>query len=71
MLPPGLGHVHVAPDSDGVVRSLYLLEGPAAAPWHHFSTALQCVADWQPAATCGHLRPLARQRHRRQPLAAH
>ena len=67
----GLGHVHVAPDSDGVVRSLYLQEGPAAAPWHHFSTALQCVADWQPAATCGHLRPLARQRHRRQPLAAH
>ena len=49
----GLGHVHVAPDSDGVVRSLYLLEGPAAAPWHHFSTALQCVADRQPAATCG------------------
>ena len=46
----GLGHVHVAPDSDGVVRSLYLLEGPAAAPWHHFSTALQCVADRQPAA---------------------
>ena len=49
----GLGHVHVAPDSDGVVRSLYLQEGPAAAPWHHFSTALQCVADRQPAATCG------------------
>lgn len=46
----GLGHVHVAPDSDGVVRSLYLLEGPAAAPWHHFSTALQCVADRPPAA---------------------
>lgn len=40
-----LGHVHVAPDGDGVVRSLYLREGPAAAPWHHFSMALQCVAQ--------------------------
>lgn len=40
-----LGHVHVAPDSDGVVRSLYLHEGPATAPWHHFSMALQCVAQ--------------------------
>ena len=41
----GLGHVHVAPDNDGVVRSLYLQEGPAAAPWPHFSTVMQCVAD--------------------------
>jgi signal transduction histidine kinase/CHASE2 domain-containing sensor protein len=40
-----LGHVHVVPDNDGVVRSLYLQEGPAAAPWPHFSMALQCVAD--------------------------
>ena len=40
----GLGHVHVAPDNDGVVRSLYLHEGPAAAPWPHFATAMQCVA---------------------------
>ena len=40
----GLGHVHVAPDNDGVVRSLYLQEGPAAASWQHFSMALQCVA---------------------------
>lgn len=40
-----LGHVHVAPDTDGVVRSLYLQEGPAAAPWKHFSVALQCVAQ--------------------------
>jgi CHASE2 domain-containing sensor protein/signal transduction histidine kinase len=39
-----LGHVHVAPDTDGVVRSLYLQEGPATAPWQHFSAALQCVA---------------------------
>ena len=36
----GLGHVHVAPDNDGVVRSLYLQEGPAAASWQHFSMAL-------------------------------
>lgn len=40
----GLGHVHLVPDQDGVVRSLYLQEGPAAAPWHHVSMALQCVA---------------------------
>ena len=50
-LPPfaqaaaNLGHVHVAPDGDGVVRSLYMVEGPDPAPWHHFSTAMQCVAD--------------------------
>lgn len=41
----GLGHVHVAPDDDGVVRGLYLKEGPATAPWPHFSTVMQCVAD--------------------------
>jgi CHASE2 domain-containing sensor protein/signal transduction histidine kinase len=41
----GLGHVHVAPDYDGVVRGLYLQEGPATAPWPHFSTAMQCVAN--------------------------
>ncbi len=39
-----LGHVHVTPDIDGIVRSLYLQEGPAAAPWPHFSVAMQCVA---------------------------
>ena len=47
----GLGHVHVAPDSDGVVRSLYLQEGPAQAPWPHFSVAMQCVAE-PSAAPC-------------------
>jgi len=40
-----LGHVHVAPDNDGVVRSLYLQEGPAHAPWPHFSMAMQCAAE--------------------------
>ncbi len=40
-----LGHVHVTPDIDGVVRSLYLQEGPASAPWPHFSVAMQCVAE--------------------------
>ena len=50
-LPPfaqaaaNLGHVHVAPDGDGVVRSLYLYEGSDTAPWQHFSMAMQCVAD--------------------------
>ena len=40
-----LGHVHVAPDGDGVVRGLYLQEGPADAPWSHLSQALQCIAQ--------------------------
>ncbi len=44
----GLGHVHVAPDGDGVVRSLYLYEGPATAAWPHFSLAMQCVANGTP-----------------------
>ena len=68
MLPPGLGHVHVAPDSDGVVRSLYLLEGPAAPP---LAPLQHRAAVRGRLATCGHQRPLARQRHRHQPLAAH
>ncbi|KQO21387.1 histidine kinase [Acidovorax sp. Leaf76] len=40
-----LGHVHVDPDTDGVVRSFYLAEGPGAASWPHFSTALYCVGQ--------------------------
>lgn len=47
-----LGHVHVVPDQDGVVRSLYMREGPASAPWPHFSTALHCVGDPAPAPRC-------------------
>lgn len=39
-----LGHVHVNMDGDGVVRSLYLQEGPASAPWPHLSLAMQCAA---------------------------
>ena len=50
-----LGHVHVAPDADGVVRSLYLNEGPAAAPWPHFSQALHCVGQPEaPGCTAAH-----------------
>lgn len=52
-----LGHVHVAPDGDGVVRSLYLHEGPAAVPWHHFSMALQCVAQARQAGAAPCPRP--------------
>ena len=55
-----LGHVHVAVDPDGVVRSLYLQEGPRSAPWPHLSVALQCIAGAalpacapQPAAVPG------------------
>lgn len=45
-----LGHVHVASDTDGVVRSLYMHEGPTAAAWPHFSIAMQCVAQATGAA---------------------
>ena len=55
----GLGHVHVAPDSDGVVRSLYLLEGPAAAP---LAPLQHRAAVRGRLATCGHLRPPAAAR---------
>ena len=44
----GLGHVHVAPDVDGVVRGLYLHEGPASAPWPHISLALACTGAAEP-----------------------
>lgn len=44
----GLGHVHVAPDRDGVVRSVYLYEGPAGSPWPHISLALACAGAAQP-----------------------
>lgn len=52
----GLGHVHVAPDGDGVVRSLYLHEGPEDAAWPHFSLAMQCVADGK--SPCNSAAPL-------------
>lgn len=39
-----LGHVHVALGTDGVVRDLFLQEGPHSAPWPHLSVALQCAA---------------------------
>lgn len=47
-----LGHVHVSPDVDGVVRRLYMAEGSASAPWPHFSAAMQCVAGALPAPQC-------------------
>lgn len=40
-----LGHVHIAPDGDGVVRSLYLREGPESAQWSHFSLAMLCAGQ--------------------------
>lgn len=39
-----LGHVHVALGHDGVVRELFLQEGPRSTPWPHLSVALQCAA---------------------------
>ncbi len=35
-----VGHVHVAADQDGVVRSIYLREGVGSAYWPHASLAL-------------------------------
>lgn len=35
-----IGHVHVAADFDGVVRSIYLREGVGSAYWPHVSLAL-------------------------------
>ncbi|UCV01344.1 CHASE2 domain-containing protein [Acidovorax radicis] len=67
-LPPfaqaaaNLGHVHVAPDGDGVVRSLYMYEGSDIAPWHHFSMAMQSVADartGRPPCTSAPVQPIA------------
>jgi CHASE2 domain-containing sensor protein/signal transduction histidine kinase len=46
------GHVHVALDMDGVVRGLYMDEGPVSAPWAHFSVAMQCVAGALSAQHC-------------------
>lgn len=36
----GLGHVHVAQDSDGVTRSVFLKEGVGNAFWPHFSVTI-------------------------------
>ncbi|MCR8921194.1 CHASE2 domain-containing protein [Dasania sp. GY-MA-18] len=44
-----IGHVHVAPNEDGVVRSLFLKEGVNSAYWPHLSLALwQMLAGPQP-----------------------
>ena len=39
-----LGHVHVHTDSESVVRSIFLQEGPPGDMWPHMSIALQCTA---------------------------
>jgi signal transduction histidine kinase/CHASE2 domain-containing sensor protein len=39
-----LGHVHVHTDSESVVRSIFLQEGPPDGTWPHMSIALQCAA---------------------------
>jgi CHASE2 domain-containing sensor protein/nitrogen-specific signal transduction histidine kinase len=35
-----VGHVHVSPDSDGVIRSVFLKEGVGTAYWPHASLAI-------------------------------
>jgi len=51
-----LAHVHVEPDSDGAVRSLYLREGYAERQWPAFSLALGAAA-LAPGALPGERRP--------------
>lgn len=43
-----LGHVQLAPSSDGGIRRFYASEGPATATWPHLALAMHCIA--QPAA---------------------
>lgn len=40
-----LGHGHVVLDTDGIARSVWLVEGPQAAELEHFAYALLRVAD--------------------------
>ncbi|WP_225782259.1 CHASE2 and HATPase_c domain-containing protein [Xenophilus sp. Marseille-Q4582] len=41
----GIGHVHQALDSDGLVRSAYLQEGFEGRPWPHFVDALRRAGE--------------------------
>lgn len=52
-----LGHVQVQVDSDGVTRSLFQREGPQAAPWPHFSTALLCAEGLELPGCRGNMAP--------------
>ena len=56
-----LGHIHVEIDADGIARSVFLREGPAAsdsgggaARWPHFALALQEVAGPKSASASAH-----------------
>ncbi|MGN1056376.1 MAG: CHASE2 domain-containing protein, partial [Comamonas sp.] len=42
-----LGHVHVAQDTDGGVRSFYAREGVGHADWLHLGLSMLCVSDPQ------------------------
>jgi CHASE2 domain-containing sensor protein/signal transduction histidine kinase len=48
-----IGHVHVAPDTDGVVRSLYLKEGLGNPYWPHLSYALHQLVSGSSEAPKG------------------
>ena len=47
-----LGHVQVQVDADGITRSLFAEEGPASAPWPHFSAAMLCAAGRAAQTPC-------------------
>jgi len=53
-----LGHVQVQLDEDGVARSLFEHEGPASAPWPHFSTAMLCAEGLALASCRGNAAPV-------------
>lgn len=52
-----VGHVHVAADQDGVVRSIYLREGVGSAYWPHVSLALLDQLELNPINSAPALEP--------------
>lgn len=49
-----IGHVQMQVDNDGIARAFHEQEGPAAAPWPDFGTALRCAAGLAHASCRGH-----------------
>lgn len=48
-----IGHVQMQVDNDGIARAFHEQEGPAAAPWPDFGTALRCAAGLAHASCRG------------------
>ena len=49
----GIGHVHLRPDDDGVVRSVSMREGFEGRPWPHFVDALYRAGQASAAGAAG------------------